>query len=445
MKRIHIKNKFLRGIVRKCTSWYFYCAGNVWKDQRAVWYVDLIKTINLSVTSYLDKNIQSRASSLTYSTLLAIVPVLALIFAIARGFGFQEIIQNELHVIFPAQATVINTALDFVDRYLETASGGLFVGIGILFLLWTMFSLLRKIEVTFNYVWGVKKGRSPYRMVTDYTTIVIILPVLLICSGGISLFMSSFVQDHVFLGVLSPVVSFLLDVAPWLLTCLFFACMYSLVPYTKVKFRYALISGLICGSLYQLLQYVFVSGQMYVSRYNAIYGSFSFLPLFLIWLYMTWLICISGVVLTYSSQNIFRFSFTTQIRNMSFRYLEELTLYVTLIIVSRFEAGKPPYTKYQIMETYNIPIRIVNMIVDKLVDAGILSMVTNEDDSHAYQPAQNLSRLTVGEFILRYRNIGVSNFIPELRNLPLLNEIECLLLDSDEARRVKLADLIQKL
>ncbi len=445
MKKKHIKNKYLRNLVRKGTKWYYYCLRNVWKDQRRVWYVDLIKTINLSVSSYLDKNVQSRASSLTYSTLLAIVPALALVLAIARGFGFQEIIKSELHTILPAQSEMVDMVLVFVDKYLANASGGLFVGIGILFLLWTLISLLRNVETTFNYVWGVKKGRSPYRMITDYTTIIIVLPILLICSSGISIFMSSVVQDYINnpLGLLSPVVKFLLDIAPWVLTCLFFGGMYILIPYTKVKPKYAMISGFICGSLFQLLQYLFVTGQMYVTKYNAIYGSFSFLPLFMIWMYLTWLICISGVLLTYASQNIFRFSYIEQIRGISRRYSLELSIYVVLIVVRRFEQGETPMSKFEISRQYNIPIQLLNRIVDKFVDAGIFSQVQRDDEVHAYQPALNLANMSVYDFLRKYNNIGTSNFIPELRGDATISEI-VRIIDSDipTQKSLKLRSLI---
>lgn len=426
-------------------KWYYYCAGNVWKDQRRVWYVDLIKTINLSVNSFLDKNVQSRASSLTYNTMLAIVPALALILAVARGFGFQELIKAELHKIVPSQSVMIDTALGFVDKYLETASGGLFVGIGLIFLLWTLISLLRNIEITFNYVWGVKKGRSPYRMITDYTTIIIVLPVLLICSSGISIFMSSVVQEYVNdTMVLSPVVKVILDVAPWVLTCLFFGGMYVLIPFTKVKPKYALMSGFICGSLFQLLQYLFVTGQMYVTKYNAIYGSFSFLPLFMIWMYLTWLICISGVLLTYAAQNIFRFNYVAQIRGISQKYCDELAVYVMLVVVGRFERGEPPLTKAQIMATYNVPIQLLNIIVDKMTEAGFFSMVTNSDESHAYQPATNLSKMSLGEFLKKYRSIGYSGFIPELRRDDRMIEIAAMVNGDPEAQNIKIGAIVKR-
>ena len=257
--------------------------------------------------------------------------------------------------------------------------------------------------------------------------------------------MSSVVQDYINnpLGLLSPVVKFLLDIAPWVLTCLFFGGMYILIPYTKVKPKYAMISGFICGSLFQLLQYLFVTGQMYVTKYNAIYGSFSFLPLFMIWMYLTWLICISGVLLTYASQNIFRFSYIEQIRGISRRYSLELSIYVVLIVVRRFEHGETPMSKFEISRQYNIPIQLLNRIVDKFVDAGIFSQVQRDDEVHAYQPALNLANMSVYDFLKKYNNIGTSNFIPELRGDATISEI-VRIIDSDLStqKSLKLRSLI---
>ena len=447
MKNIKTKNRRYRLIKRWIRKRYNYCAFNVWKDQRSLWYVSLIKIINLSVRSYLSNSIQSRARALTYNTLLAIVPAMAIIFSIARAFGLQYLIKGELEDIFPSQTIMIENASVIVDKYLSSGSGGLFVGIGVVFLLWTLIILLRNIEKTFNYVWGVKKRRRPYRMITDYTTIIVVLPILLICSSGISLYMSSFVQENIKNPImfLSPMVLFLLDIAPWFITCLFFTGMYKMIPYEKVSLKLSFVSGLICGSLYHVLQFLFVSGQMYVTKYNAIYGSFSFIPLFMIWMYMTWLICITGVVLTYSAQNIFRFNYSAQCKKISNKYREELMLYILFIIVRRFEHELPPLSKNQFAKSYDLPIQLVNNIIDSLVDAGLLSEVTNQDDSFSYQPAINLSDMTLEDVVARYDRAGESNFILELRSNELLLEIDKMLDFDSPNQKLRLKEIVNQI
>lgn len=215
---------------------------------------------------------------------------------------------------------------------------------------------------------------------------------------------------------LSPMVEMILDIAPTILTWMSFTFTFMLIPYTKVKLKYALPSGFLCAIVFQLLQWLMVSGQIYVSKYNAIYGSFAFLPLLLIWIYMSWLVCLSGVVLTYSSQNIFRFNFRDNINEISQRYMTDVTIVILAICVKRFNQQKFPYTKRDFTERYNIPIRLVGAVIDHLVDVKLLSSVVGKDDREpAYQPAFDLEHLTLRSVKERLRNFGKSGFIPSLQ------------------------------
>lgn len=225
--------------------------------------------------------------------------------------------------------------------------------------------------------------------------------------------MSAIVEDSQMLSFLSPVVATILDIAPFVLTWLFFTGAFMLIPYAKVRFKFAFISGVLCGTAFQIIQLLFVAGQIYVSKYNAIYGSFAFLPLLLIWVQLTWLICLSGVVLTYSSQNIFQFNFSDNIDEISQRYQDEITIIILAIIIKRFEKALAPYTKAAISEAYAIPIRLVNLVVDRLDDAGIVSTVmTDEDSEYAFQPAVDITIITVGYVYRKLRSLGKSDFVP---------------------------------
>ena len=231
-----------------------YCSTGVWQEEKKSWWVNVIKTLNLTVRSFTNKQLQQRAGSLTYHTVLAVVPGLAMLFAIGRGFGFQNLLQSELFKFFPAQQEALKEAFGFVDSYLSQASEGLFVGIGIVVLLWTLISLMGNVEDAFNYVWNVRKGRNFYRKITVYTTLFVLLPILMICSAGISIFMSNAVQDMVRIQFLSPFLLKLLDYMPLLISWLIFTAAFWLIPNTKVKFKYALISGFVCGTAFYLLQ-----------------------------------------------------------------------------------------------------------------------------------------------------------------------------------------------
>ncbi|MDE6126305.1 MAG: YihY/virulence factor BrkB family protein, partial [Muribaculaceae bacterium] len=397
-------------LVDKAKALYDYVSAGVWSDTRSGWKVNTVKTVNLSVRSFFNSDLQNRACGLTYQTLLAIVPALALLFAIARGFGFQNLVQSQLLTSFPAQRKALETALSFVDSYLATSSEGIFVGVGIVFLLWTLISLLSNVEDAFNQIWGVGRGRSLWRKITDYTAIFLILPVLMICASGITVFMSTTIQNATPLRFLSPLFSVMLDLASLVLVWLFFAGTYMLIPNAKVKIGNAILAGVLAGTGFLVLQWLFVSGQVYVMRYNAIYGSFAFLPLLLIWLQLVWLITLSGAVLCYSSQNIVQFAFSNQIDRISDSYQTEIDLAVLTIAVSRFSGGEPPLDELSISKSYGIPIPLVSAAARKLTGCGLLQRVVREpgDEVTALAPATDPSALTLGDAIRTIRAHGTS-------------------------------------
>lgn len=405
---------FWNKVIDKGVGFYNYLMGGVWSDTRRTWQVNLLKTISLSVKSFFNTDLQVRAAALTFQTVLAIVPALALLFAIGRGFGFQNLLQTQLFNYLPAQKEALQQAFKFVDSYLAQSSEGLFVGIGIAFLLWTLISLISNVEDAFNKIWGLQRGRSIWRKLTDYMAIFLILPVLMICASGITVFMSSTLQSALPFDFMSPVISYLLDFASLVLTWLFFAGTYMLVPNTKVKFKNAFMAGILAGTAFLVLQWLFVSGQIYVTKYNAIYGSFAFLPLLLIWLQLVWLITLAGGVLCYSSQNIFQFSFTNAILNISRDYKWRITLAVLSVVNTRFDRGEKPLPDSVIASSYGLPISLVTDSVNLLVDCGLLQrvVVNNNVETLAVAPAKDPSNLTLADVVEAIGQHGNSGFIP---------------------------------
>jgi membrane protein len=404
----------IKRLVALGKKWYLYAAAGVWSDTRRNWGVNLMKTANLSVRSFLNSNLQIKASALTYQTMLAIVPALALMFAICRGFGFSNLLKTQLFSYFPAQQEALGTAFQFVDSYLAQSSEGVFVGIGIVFLLWTLISLISNVEKAFNSIWGVPQGRAFWRKLTDYTAILLILPILMICSSGISVVMSTTLQQIFSWDIFSPIISLLLDFSSLLLVWLFFTGTYMLVPNTKVKFKNAFVAGILAGTAFMILQWLFVSGQIYVTKYNAIYGSFAFLPLLLIWMQLVWLITLSGAVYCYSSQNIFEFSFSNQTERISEGYRWRITVAVMAISVNRFLKQQEPMNDHEISEAYGLPISLVTGSINALVSTGLLMRVVakSSNEDFAVAPAINPSTITLGELLRRLANKGSSGFIP---------------------------------
>lgn len=422
-----------------------YCCTGVWEDPRQTRGVNAIKVLNLSVRSFLDRDLQSRSMSLTYSTVLAIVPAFALLFAIGRGFGFQNLLEDMLYQNFPAQRQVIGVALRFVDSYLKEASQGVFVGVGLVFLLWTLISLLSYIEDAFNTIWDVKRDRTMYQKVTDYTAICLMVPILMICSSGVSIFMSATIQDNMHFAFLTPFVNVALEASPVILAWLAFTLSFFLIPNTKVKFKYAAISGAVCAIVFQILQLLFVNGTIYVSKYNAIYGSFAFLPLLLIWLQLSWLILLCGCVLTYSMQNVLGFNFIGDVKQMSADYERKVSIIIATAIVSRFRAGKKPLTRVELSTIYDIPIRMVNSICEKLQKAGLVNYVLLPEDKIGVSSATETGDLSVGTLLEKLDSVGDSDFIPRFSVIyqSVLGNIDSWLKESYTSLNDKLLREIQ--
>ncbi len=399
-----------------------YCIHGVWDDTKSVWSVRTLKIINLSVRSFLDRDLQVRSCALTYNTVLAVVPALAMLFAIARGFGFQNLLQSELFKYFPAQRQALDQALAYVDNYLAQASQGAFIGIGLIFLLWTLISLMSNVEDTFNHIWHVKTKRSLQRKFTDYTALFLLLPVLMVCSAGISIFMSDAVQ-HVFEGnPLSPMMHRLLAFMPTVISWVIFTAAYYMVPNAKVRFKGALFAGVLCGTLFQVVQWLFVTGQVYVSKYNAIYGSFAFLPLMLVWMQLSWIITLSGVVLTYSWQNFGSFAHLGKVEGASQNYANDMAMAVLAMSAKRFKQREPAMTRGELIHGFNMPGPIVDMMLDRLRRAGLINAVVatqsgkddpNDADDDAFQPSCDPDDLTVNGVANALTNLGNTHFIPK--------------------------------
>ncbi|MDE6080427.1 MAG: YihY/virulence factor BrkB family protein [Duncaniella sp.] len=406
-----------KAIYDKMLARWQYASEGVWADHRDTLKVNVLKTINLTVRTFMSSDLQNKAGALTYQTLLALVPILALLFAIGRGFGFGNMLQDELLRYFPSQHKALEMAFKFVDSTLAQASEGIFVGVGIVFLLWTIISLLSNVEEMFNQVWNVKVDRSMTRKLVDYLAICIILPVLMICSGGIQIFMSSAIQRFLPYDFLSPVLSLLFDFMSVVFAWLFFAGAYMLIPNAKVKFSNAIIAGVLAGTAFQLLQWVFLSGQMYVSKYNAIYGSFSFLPLLLIWMQFSWLICLAGALVCHAAQNISMYSYSRHVRDISPAYAREVCVAVLSVILKRFRDEQRPINSSQLSELYKIPWRLSVESVDRLIRCGLLIRVMptpemkETDGQAAVQPAMSLEHYTLAEVISRFETTGEDDFV----------------------------------
>ena len=369
---------------------------------------NIVKSFILAIRRYNEDQLQNKASALTYNTLLSIVPMLAVLFAIARGFGFQNIVQSQLFSFLPGQREVLLQSFVFVDSYLEQAKSGVFVGVGLGLLFWTVMNLLGNIENTFNDIWRVKKSRTLFRKFTDYFSLFLVLPFLMICSAGITIFISTTLADA--LQIFSPILSIIVKIIPYLIIIITLTGVYMFIPNTHVKFKSAFGAAFFAGTVFQLFQLLYISGQIWVSKYNAIYGSFAALPLLLLWMQLSWVICLFGVELTAAGQNIENFDFEKDTRNISRRCKDFLTLMIASMIIKRFEKGETPYSQHEISIKYQIPITLTSDILYLLAKTGIVIETNSSEFEPGYVPAMDINKITVALLFERIEQNGSENF-----------------------------------
>lgn len=356
-------------LVEQIKRLYRFIASDIWvitekeltKSSR--FSLRLLKKIILSARGVTKDNLFIKAAALSFYSILALVPILALVIAIGRGFGFQQAVVDWLSKALSAQAEMIPYIIQFVERYLERAQGGVFLGVGFAVLLWSVLSAFRQIENNFNDIWNVKKSRSIVRQFTMYISLMLLVPILIALSSGFSIFINTQLETAGLSQFFSPLTRFLLKVAPYFIFSVLFTIMFLIIPNTKVRFKHALLAGCISGIAFQLFQGLYVGGQIYLSNYNAVYGSFAAIPLLLMFLQTAWLIVLYGAELTFVSQNLQNYNFENETNTISRRYKDYITLLIMKIIVTRFEQGEKPITQQELADDYNIPIRLVNQLL----------------------------------------------------------------------------------
>ena len=357
-----------------------------------------IKIVYLSVNQFLNDRIQIRASALTYSTLLSIIPILAILFAIARGFGFDALMEIQLRKGVASQQSEL--IISWINSYLEHAQSGIFIGIGLIMLLWTVLILTDNIERSFNAIWQVKHPRSVFRKITDYFSMILLLPLLIVISSGLTIFMTTYIKNMDNFLVLAPILKFLVRLTPYALTWGMFIGLYIFIPNTKVKLKHAWFPGILAGTAFQAFQFFYVNSQIWVSNYNAIYGSFAAIPMFLLWTQISWTICLFGAEMSYVSQNLGSFDFGKESANISRRYHDFFCTIILSAICKSFAEEKTPYSAEEISKQYKIPIRLTKRILYELQDIHLIFETIEEKKGDVrYLPGIDINKLTVGTLL----------------------------------------------
>ncbi|NPA44825.1 MAG: YihY/virulence factor BrkB family protein [Chlorobi bacterium] len=370
--------------------------------------VNFLRLFFLGLQSFKEDKLNVRASALTYFSLLSIVPVLALAFGIAKGFGLDDMLEREIAKSMSGQREVLNYILTFTKSMLGTARGGLIAGLGFVLLIWSVINLLSNIESSFNTVWDVKKSRTIVRKFTDYLTIILLGPILIILAGSLTVFISSSISDVTnssLFGFVTPVFLRLAKIIPFIIVWVGFTLLYLVMPNTKVNFKSALIAGILAGTVFQIFQSLYISFQAGATRINAIYGSFAALPLFLIWLQTSWFIVLIGAEISFVIQNVKIKGESKQIKKLSISYQKKLALFIVKVLIDYFSEAKPAPTVQQIASKTTAPVYTVAFILDNLVDSGVVSKVIKEKNI-TFQPAMSAENLTINKVLSSYETKG---------------------------------------
>ena len=276
-------------------------------SQKKSFVVNITKLFYIAFHNFYRHNSSLRASALTYFSLMAIVPFFALIFVVAKNVGYQENVANELLIRFEEYKEMILKIFEFADNLIYAAKSSLIALIGIIFLFWSFIKVFSNLESSLNEIWQNRILRNFKRRLSNYLAFMFVMPIFLVFFISLKIYIFKFfpkdvISNHVY-------TRFFLNISSYLLVLSLFTFLYSFLPNIKVRFKYAFISALFTSLIYQIIQLMYVSSQIGITKLNAIYGSFAALPLFLIWLQFSWMIFLFGAEINYAMQNLNKIKF----------------------------------------------------------------------------------------------------------------------------------------
>ncbi len=394
------------------------------KSRRRIFLIRQLRIYILAFKGFFEDRATVKAASLTYFTMLSIVPIFAIAFAVARNFGFEGLLHRFINNNMQDQQEIMKWLTDMIDNLLLETKEGVIAGVGGVILFWSVIQVLNNIEAAFNDIWEIRKPRSLIRKFSDYLAIIILTPLAIGLAGSFLVRMQTKAEQ---LEYLKPLVVNLIKAVPYVSMWLFFTIVYIVMPNTKVKFRNALIAGIIAGTAAILFQSLYQGLQIGVMRWGTLYGTIAFIPLFLMWLQITWLIVLMGGELSFAYQNIENYEFEENALNLSHNNKRILTLLISYQIIINFEEGVEPWGTEALSHALGIPVRLVNELVYELVQAGILAeLAADNPKDRSYQPAIDISKITVEYIYKQMEMVGGDHLIvtesDELNKITRLHE-----------------------
>ncbi len=350
---------------------------------------------------YLD-NGSLNASALTFYSMFALVPMLAASIGIAKGFGLDAFLNTQIERAFPGQESVIQFLSQYAANLLAQTRGEVIAGIAVVILFYSIYNMLCHIEKSLNEIWQVTNPRNISRRISNYISLIIIAPIILILAGSLKIFIIKLMPEHKLL--LTWISNFL----SYSLVIFLFYWLYKYMPNARVRWRAALFGGLHAGIAYFLIQTILIQSQLFMTSYSAVYGSLAALPIFLIWVQSAWLIVLFGAQLCFVYQNKIQVAWEIDVNSLSILTRQKLLVKITRSCIAQFNLNKPAMTLTKIADEIHVSTCIAAPLIDQLVKANILIETTSNRGNIGYQPAKNTSLLNDDYVLQATNNLGVS-------------------------------------
>jgi len=392
-----------------------------------------VRVAILLVKGVLKDDLLLRASALTFATALAVVPFLALMFYIIQAFNVERSVADLLSTVLgssvegpstrqylldllqPAQTGTEDPATARIITLAEQgAKPGALTLAGLAFVLTTVFGMMMNIEGSLNKIWGIRNRRSYYRTLANYIKIIVLLPFLVVAVLTVQAVLQS-PNSPLQIGPMR----YLLHWSQYALSWIIFTAFYYMVPNTRVRFRYALLAGVIAGTGWSLLSLAYVKLQFGLSRYSLVYANFAEIPVLLMWVYLSWLVLLAGAELSFAYQNESTYAMERFVENASYAYREAVGLWAMSELCRRFDAGESGLTIEEAAMKWNVPSRLLNDTLRLLEEARLVTR--SASDPPLYQPARSLDKITVGDVVESLREAGSDP--SELRQDPAYEQI----------------------
>lgn len=344
-----------------------------------------------------------RAAALTYTTLLALVPMLAFMFAFLKGLGVQNKLEPLLLSHFPATS---EDAIRIIFDYVNNIKVGTLGAIGLGSLLFTTILQLGNVESSFNEIWGIRAGRSLLRKITDYVSVMVIAPVVLFVALGVNATLRQQTLLKILLEqrVIGDAVVLIFTILPYVVIWFAFTFFYAYIPNTRVKIVPAMLGGFIGGMLWQAVQWVYIDFQIGVANLQAIYGAFAQLPMLMIWIYISWVVTLLGAEVTFAQQNAATYPLERLARSTSFYVKEWLANALYFSMTHAFIAGAGPWSAQDFARQHGIPIRLLREILTVLEDEQLLVLAATAPDH--YLPGRHPDTITPWHILRALRHHG---------------------------------------